>query len=112
MRITVDSDGNNDMLMPLFVEAGVNGFLPFEVAANNDIVEFRKKYPEIVIWGGLDKRVVLESKDAIKREIMEKVPVLWESGGYIPAIDHSVMPCPQENWEYFLELLRGCFQPS
>ena len=31
--IIVDSDGNNDVLIPLWLEAGVNGLRPFEIAA-------------------------------------------------------------------------------
>jgi uroporphyrinogen decarboxylase len=96
--------------MPLFLEAGVNAFLPFEVAAGNDVREVREKYPRLVIWGGIDKRNLLQSKDAVKGEIMEKVPPMWEKGGYIPCLDHSTMPCPQENWEYYLETLRGLFE--
>jgi len=108
--LMVDSDGNNDANMPFFLEAGVNAFLPFEVAAGNDIREVRQKYPELVIWGGIDKRTLLQDKEAIKREIMEKVPEMWKKGGYIPCLDHSTMPCPQENWEYYLETLRGLFE--
>lgn len=108
-RFIVDSDGDNDLIMPCFIEAGINGFMPFEVAASNDIREIRKKYPELLIWGGLDKRTIIKGKEAVKREIMGKVPPLWESGRFIPMIDHSLMPCPQENWEYFLKLLRSLF---
>jgi hypothetical protein len=41
---------------------------------------------------------------------MCKVPMLLESGGYMPSLDHSVPPCPQENFEYYLDLVRslGC----
>ena len=38
---------------------------------------------------------------------MRKVPQMMESGGFIPAIDHSVPPdVPFENYVYYTELLR------
>ncbi len=36
--IIVDSDGNNDVLIPLWLEAGVIGLRPFEIAADCDPV--------------------------------------------------------------------------
>jgi len=99
----VDSDGNNDVLIPLFCDMGMNMMVPFEVAAGNDVRNIRERWPELVIWGGIDKRF-------LKREVMEKVPVMWEKGGYIPCLDHSTQPCPRENWEYYLEILRGLFK--
>ena len=108
-RFIVDSDGNNLAILPLFIEAGVGGLYSFEVAAGNDIRQVRRDYPEFVIWGGLDKRPLLKGKEAIRREVLPKVPEMWATGGYIPALDHSTPPCPQENWEYFLELIREQF---
>lgn len=109
-RFMLDSDGNNGVILERFIELGMNGLFPFEVAAGCDAIEFRKTHPRFFIWGGIDKRVLIRSKEEIKREIMEKVPVLWESGGFIPSLDHSVPPCPQENFEYYLELTRGLFE--
>lgn len=102
----LDSDGNNGKILDLFMELGINGLFPFEIAAGYDVLEFRKTHPEFVIFGGIDKRVLNQGKDAIKREVMAKIPVLWESGSFIPSIDHAVQPCPQEDFEYFLELTR------
>jgi hypothetical protein len=106
-RFMVDSDGHNGAVLDRFIDLGMNGLFPFEVAAGYDIREVRKQYPRFFIWGGLDKRVLNGSRDDIKREVMEKVPAVWASGGFIPSLDHSCQPCPQENFEYYLELLRG-----
>ena len=38
--IIVDSDGDVRLLAPLFISAGVNAMLPFEVQAGMDIREF------------------------------------------------------------------------
>lgn len=106
----VDSDGNNDILLPLFLDIGINMMLPFEVAADNDVRDIRERYSNLVIWGGIDKRYLEGTKEEIKKEVMEKVPVMWEKGGYIPCLDHSTPPVPKENWEYYLELVRSIFK--
>lgn len=106
----VDSDGNNDVLLPLFIEAGVTIFSPFEVPAGNDVREVREKYPELVIAGGIDKRALFTDADAIRREVDRVVPWMWELGGYFPSLDHSTPPdVSLANWEFYLEYLRGMF---
>lgn len=108
-RFLLDSDGNNGLVLERFIDLGMNGLFPFECAAGCNIVEFRKKHPDFFIYGGIDKRVLLKTKEDIKREVMEKVPPVWETGGFIPSIDHSVPPCPQENLEYLLSAIREIF---
>lgn len=104
----VDSDGNFNILLPLFVEAGVNMFLPFEVQAGMDALDVRERYGRrVVIEGGLDKRVLARDRAAIRAEVDTNVPALLRGGGYIPAIDHQVPPdVSLEDFEYFLHYVR------
>jgi uroporphyrinogen-III decarboxylase len=106
--IYVDCDGNIDLLIPLWLECGVNFVWPLEVAAGNDAVVLRKKYGRDLIMGGnIDKRVLAKGKEAIKQEVMSKVPFLLEKGAYFPSTDHLVSPdIPFENFCYFINLLR------
>ena len=106
--ITLDSDGNIWELIPLWLEGGINGVFPNEVAAGMDIVEMRKKFGKnLIIIGGIDKRALAKGRKAIEEEVMKKVPYLLSQGGYFPAIDHSIPPdVPFENYLYYLELLR------
>jgi len=106
--IMVDSDGHVDELVPLWIESGINGVYPFEVAAGEDVVALRKQYGrELLIWGGLDKRALAHGRQAIEQELYSKVPFMLEHGGYIPGIDHAV---PHDvsygNYMYYRELLR------
>lgn len=106
----VDSDGDVWLLVPLFMETGINMMLPFEVQAGMDIRQVRERYPGLVINGGIDKREFYEgkSRDEMRKEVMDKVPHLLERGGYIPSFDHDVPPeVPLENFNFFLELVRG-----
>jgi len=106
--IIIDSDGNNDVLIPLWLEAGVNGLRPFEIASDCDPVAIRKKYgKELIIQGGIDKRVLSKSFENIEREILSKVPYLCLQGGYFPQVDHLVPPdVPLDNYKYYSQLMR------
>jgi len=106
--ILVDSDGNLDLLIPLWLECGINFIWPIEIAAGCDPVAYRKKYgSELILGGGIDKRELMKNKSAIKSEVMSKVPFLAEKGGYFPGLDHAVPPeVSFENYCYFVNLLR------
>jgi uroporphyrinogen decarboxylase len=95
----VDTDGDCRSLIPLFLECGMTGMLPFEVQAGCDIVEIRKKYPHLQIYAGLDKNLVAQGKQAIDAELEAKLPPLLRQGGYIPFVDHLVHP--DISWENF-----------
>jgi uroporphyrinogen decarboxylase len=106
--IMVDSDGHVDELVPLWLEGGVNGVYPFEVAAGEDVVALRKQYPrDLLMFGGIDKRALAKDRRAIEEEVYSKVPWLVEQGGYIPGIDHAVPhDVPYANYRYYRDLLR------
>ncbi|MGD8238031.1 MAG: uroporphyrinogen decarboxylase family protein [Armatimonadota bacterium] len=104
--ILLDSDGNIDVLIPLLLEAGINGIWPMEIAADTDPIKLRREYGhDLTLSGGIDKRELARDKKAIEDEVMATIPPLLEDGGYIPTIDHSVPPdVSYENWLYYLEV--------
>ncbi|MGB9759861.1 MAG: uroporphyrinogen decarboxylase family protein [Thermoproteota archaeon] len=105
--ILVDSDGNVEQLIPIWLELGINGITPCEVAAGMNVVDLRRKYPRLVMMGGLDKRELSKDKEAIEKELMSKVPKLVETKGYFPGVDHAVPPdVSLENFTYFVFLLK------
>ncbi|MHB9025006.1 MAG: uroporphyrinogen decarboxylase family protein [Armatimonadota bacterium] len=103
--ILVDTDGNCEVLLPLFIEADVDGFGPVERAAEMDPLDIRKKFgKEICMVGGVDKREIAKGKREIEAEITRLAPVV-EEGGFIPTIDHSIPPdVSLENFEYYLKV--------
>jgi len=106
-HIIVDSDGNNDVLIPLWLEAGVTGLRPFEIAADCDPVRTRREYPDLIIQGGIDKRALAQGPEAIDREVLSKVPWLCQQGGYFPQVDHLVPPdVSLANYTHYARLLR------
>ena len=86
----MDSDGYIGELIPLWIEAGINACDPIEVAANNDIVDFRRRFgKDIAYRGGVDKRAIAKGGKAITAELTRLRPVV-EGGGFIPGCDHGV----------------------
>jgi hypothetical protein len=107
--IIVDSDGNNDVLIPLWLEAGVSGLRPFEIAAGCDPVAARRRYgKDLVIQGGIDKRALARGAEAIDQEVLSKVPWLCMQGGYFPQVDHLVPPdVSLENYTHYANLVHA-----
>jgi len=102
--IFVDSDGNIEELIPLWLEAGVNGVYPLEVAAGMDAAALRRRYGrDLLMTGNIDKRVLARDRRAIDRELEAKLP-LAEQGGFIPHLDHGIPhDVPYENFVYYWE---------
>ena len=110
-HITVDSDGDVSLLIRPFMEGGVNGMLPFEVAAGMDVRRIREDYPDLVIFGGIDKREIAKGRRAIDRELEAKLPTMFRSRGYIPSLDHHVPPeVSYDDFRYYLEKTREIYR--
>jgi hypothetical protein len=104
----VDCDGNIEQLIPIWLQAGLNGVWPLEVAAGMDAVSLRQRYgQDLLLVGGIDKRELSHGKEQLREEVMRQVPALYAQGGYIPTVDHSVPPdIPFENYVVLRQLLR------
>ena len=112
-KVLVDSDGDVRQLIPLFLEAGVDGLLPFEVAAGMDICAIRREFPELIIAGGLDKREIARGRDAIDRELTRTLPFMFERGRYLPTLDHHVPPeVSYADFQYYLAKTREIYQAT
>jgi uroporphyrinogen decarboxylase len=104
--ISLDTDGNCSELVPLFMESGINLILPFEVAAGSDIVDYRRKYPNLGIMGGIDKQEIAKGKEAIDKEL-ERISGMFTHSGFIPALDHLIHPeISWEDFKYFVFKLK------
>lgn len=88
--IDMDSDGKVDELIPIWIESGINVCNPLEVAAGNDIDEYRKVFGRNMAYRqGVDKRCMAKGGKVIEDELRRIEPVL-KDGGYIPGCDHGV----------------------
>ncbi len=102
--IDMDSDGFIGELIPIWIEAGINVCDPIEVAAHNDINEFRSQFGrEMAYRQGVDKRAMAKGGQVIREELKRIEPVVRD-GGYIPGCDHGV---PSDiSWPDFLDYSR------
>lgn len=85
-----DSDGYVGELIPIWIDSGFNVCDPVEVAAGNDLVDFRQRYGnKMAFRQGVDKRAIAKGGRHIETELQRLEPVI-KSGGYIPGCDHGV----------------------
>jgi len=103
----LDSDGQMDSLIPVWMDAGINTLWPFEVQSGMDVLEVRRKYgKDLRIWGGIDKRAIARGAKAIDEELARVKPLIRE-GGYIPHPDHSIPPDTSfQDYVYFQRRLK------
>jgi len=96
--ISVDTDGDPDLIIPPMMEAGVNYLFPLEVAAGCDVSLLRAKYPNLGMMGGIDKRALADGREAIDREL-DRIRPAVDKGRYIPELDHTIPD--NVSWENF-----------
>lgn len=90
LHVQIDTDGFCDPVIPIYREAiGMTAMGPFEVASGCDVVRTGRAYPDLVISGGIDKRVLAQSTQDIDAMVERIVPVMRERGGYVPTVDHG-----------------------
>jgi len=87
--ISVDTDGQPELLIPPMMRSGVNLLFPMEVAAGCDVVATRRRHPGLALLGGIDKRALAIGPEAIDRELARIRPAI-RMGRYIPDLDHLI----------------------
>jgi len=106
LPIILHSCGYVEPLVEGLIEAGMDCLQAMEVKAGMDLIELKRKYGDrIAFMGGLDIRA-LESNDKaqVEAELLKKVPVAMEGGGYCLHTDHSVSSrVNYETYKYFVD---------
>ncbi len=90
LHIHIDTDGRATEVIPLYREIGMDVMSPFEVASGCDVVAIGRQYPDLVILGGIDKRVLAQTPADIDAMVERILPAMRARGGYIPTCDHGV----------------------
>ena len=100
----LDTDGYAPSVIALYREIGMDAMLPFEVASGCDVVEIGKQWPELVMCGGIDKRVLATDPKTIDAHVERIIPAMRARGGYIPTCDHAVpLEVSYENYLHYRE---------
>jgi hypothetical protein len=87
--ILLDSDGDIRRLIPLWLEAGIDGVVPMEAQAGMDVAATREQYPGLLMMGAVDKKALAAGPAAIDRQ-MEKIASVVRRGGLVPFFDHGL----------------------
>lgn len=106
--VWLDCDGDIKLLIPHWLDAGVNCMFPLEVGTwGADPVKYRQEYgKDLLMMGGFDKHILQGTRADIENEIKRLAPLV-EEGGYIGFCDHRVPPdVPLENYVFYLEKVR------
>jgi hypothetical protein len=104
--VMVDTDGDFSLMIPHFMDAGIEGFLPMDVNAGMNIVKVREQFPTLKFIGSFNKLEIAKGPEAIEREFQRILPVIRQ-GGYIPGSDHQVAPSTSlENYRYYIGRLK------
>jgi hypothetical protein len=102
--VFLHSDGNIRPILDMLVDAGVDGLNPLERRAHMDVVELRKRYPKLVLTGGMDntRTLIHGSPEDVRAEARELIDL--GRGGGIVIGTHSVSPeIPLENFAAYVE---------
>jgi len=107
--VHVDTDGFPTPVIPIYQQAvGMDAMSPFEVASGCDVVEIGARFPGLAMFGGIDKRILAKSKEAIDRHVERILPAMRERGGYIPTCDHGV---PEEvSLDNYMHYRKRCLE--
>jgi len=103
LYVHIDTDGNCYPAIPVYMaNIDMDVMSPMEVASDCDVVDIGRRYPHLVIKGGIDKRVLAKTTGDIDRMLEYILPAMRARGGYIPTCDHGV---PEEvsldNYRYY-----------
>ena len=106
---------NARVLIPSVLKWGFNCLWACEVNIEAmDYRELRREFGrDLRLIGGIDLDALRRDKEAIRREIEEKVPPLVTEGGYVPLADGRVREDVSfENYAYYRRLLARVTRPN
>ncbi|MFC1479357.1 uroporphyrinogen decarboxylase family protein [Planctomycetota bacterium] len=109
--ILLDSDGKVDIMIPHWLDAGIDIMFPIEVGAwKADPVELRKQFgKDLRMFGGVNKHVIPEGEEAIRTHLEHLKPLVQE-GGFIPIPDHRIPPsCSLDEFRTYVEVFKDVF---
>lgn len=109
LYIQIDTDGDCVPVIDLYRDGvGMDMIDPLEVASGCDVVQIGRDYPDLVLSGGIDKRILARTTDEIDRYLDSILPIMHRRGGYIPTCDHGVPP--EVSWQNYLHYRNRCLE--
>lgn len=107
-QVMLDSDGDSELLIPCWLDSGIDIVFPIEVGTwKADPIKLRKKFGRpLRMMGGFDKHLIARGETAVREELMRLKPLVDE-GGFIPLPDHRIPPdCSLEQFRSYVRVFR------
>ena len=106
LPVIMHSCGFVEPLLPDMVEAGIDCLQVIEVKAGMDLLRIQRNFGDrLSLCGGMDARnLVANDREAIRRELAEKIPAVKGNCGYILHSDHSIPTTTEyQTYRYFVD---------
>ncbi|MCG6949495.1 MAG: hypothetical protein LJE93_11330 [Acidobacteria bacterium] len=89
LRILCTTGGDLSSLLPMLIEAGVNGLWISNIMSSKmQYSKLRQVYgPDVALIGGIDATALSRDEAAVRRAVTDTVPALLDSGHYLPCLD-------------------------
>ena len=87
----VDCDGKVDEFVELLDEVGFNGLMPMEQVCGNDPADYRRRLPNFIFLGGIEKELASTGNAGrIDAELEPAMRRMIEAEGCFPMFDHAL----------------------
>jgi len=107
LHFQVDTDGWCVPVIDLYREIGMTFMSPFEVASGCDVVAIGKQYPDLIMSGGIDKRMLAKPLPEMEAYLHSVLAPMKARGGFTPTSDHGVpMEVSYTNFLRYREIMR------
>ena len=109
--VLLDSDGKSDLLIPCWMESGIDIIFPIEVGKWNQSPAYLRNTfgKKLKMMGGIDKHCIAKGEDAIRAEL-ESVKDVVADGGYLPIPDHRIPPeCSYQDFLNYIKIFHEIF---
>ncbi|MDJ0784927.1 MAG: uroporphyrinogen decarboxylase family protein [Desulfosarcinaceae bacterium] len=89
LRILCTTGGNLGPLLPLLIDAGINGLWISNIrSAGMTYKNLRNQFgPDIALIGGIDATALAKDPAAVRKVVEDTVPELLHKGRYLPCLD-------------------------
>ena len=105
--VVFKSISNVRSILPMVIDAGVDGVWIGQVAGAVDYIELRRRNRNLLLIGGLDANVLAQDEEAIRAEVTNKVPRLLAERRYMPILDDNPRAnVSYGNYSYYRRVLR------
>jgi uroporphyrinogen decarboxylase len=108
--VILHTDGDVRPIVPDFIDAGINVLQPIDAIAGMNVIDLKRLYGDkIGFIGNIDNSNTLPfgSVRDVRKEVMEKMAVAGQGGGYVCGSSHSVPDSvPPENYMALIDTVR------